>query len=221
MTSLRDDSPLARTALYLRLLYSPRQAEAFRRELEEAPDGMPPATAALLRTVDFTRLAIEQSARARNLLFRLKELSPSLFRIFANDSDLAMVSSFCDSDDFWEPKGRTLLESFCLFAAGRLSGAGGETDAALARLWGVMSGLQAAPASASPWSNASLRHNPAPDVHVEERFVSRWPLLTTEGTVVEANALREMAPRDRAYAIGVACGSDGIVVTSEAIERRP
>ena len=214
---LSVDTPAARSLLYLRLLYSPSQADALRWIVERQPHLLPEATADLLGTIDFERLAIEQMARVRNLRFELKSLAPEMFRWLGDGPDVEAVRAFCDAKDFWHPRGRTLLETFCLFVSARLP-LSVAPEQCLIRLWGIVSGLPVGLTSPTPWANSVLELEPKAGIVVEESFRSPWPLVTPHGEISDLHLIRATPPGDREYRIGVALGPGGVTVSCGPLE---
>jgi hypothetical protein len=178
------DSVESRSALYLRLLYSPRYADCARRSLEDDSHRLPQQTAELLRTLDFERLGIEQRARARNLAHQLGMSCKSLFALLSDDVRISLVRRFCDTEEFWTGRGRSLAENFCLVAFREFSERRERFLADVARLDGVLSGLVEAPGRPSPWPEVvGVAHErlELSDGGIGERFRSAFRLLDAAG----------------------------------------
>src|SRR5437773_2151222 len=73
---LELDTPVARTELYLRLLYSDASAESARSALASAT--LAGSTGEMLRRIDWDGLGVERRARRRNLFAQLIRRSPTL-----------------------------------------------------------------------------------------------------------------------------------------------
>lgn len=102
----------------------------------------------LKKNIDFARLSVEQAGRIRNLRTVLHSELKFLNLFLSKDEMLPYVRSYCNSEDFWLHKGRTLLEDFCLFLCGQ------PVDAKLkflAEVEGTSSGVSFDQRATTPW----------------------------------------------------------------------
>lgn len=198
-----NDSEATQTQLYIRLLFS---AECARQTAEALRTGaLPPRVAGWVRELDFSRLELERAARLRNLSFYLTRALDSLRALLEPSDWDVLVSSYCDSEQFWQHSGRNLAENFCLYAHDVLQARGQGFLASVARLDGVTSGLHAG--GASPW----------PGVHrggASETLVSAWPLLDAEGSLPGPQNIARLARRGaQSFEVTVTLLADGKVKT--------
>ncbi len=172
---LARDSLQARTQLYLRLLYS----DAAERELNRAViEVLPAPTQALLKSLDRGRISREREARIRNLAGFIRRGSPALAKFLGEELFLKCIDAFANSFYFWEGKGRTLVEAFCLFCFDKKI-INRQEGRDLAQLTGVASGLLANVNRSSPWSDHVLRiSRDAKGALAEESFECRGDLLS-------------------------------------------
>src|SRR5579862_4952673 len=177
---LNEDDVQARMALYLRLLYSEPDAAAARTAL--AAGRAAPATLAVLRGLDFERLQVERRARLSQLILHLGKQSQPLWVALGGETR-AVVSAFANSPLFWQVRGRTIVENFCLFAHERLEADGRPFLADLAELVGTMSALMAGLGPSSPWRDHDVPGVALPDAEGGESFVARFDLIDDDGTV--------------------------------------
>jgi hypothetical protein len=211
---LESDSPATRTALYLRLLYSPGAARAV-QSLGSDAEWCSPQTVAFVKSVDFERLALEQSARQRNLAHRLGEALPCSWSLLDSDLLRDLVARFVDAPAFWRFPGRSLSECFALVAWPILRERHLSFFADIVRLEGVLSGLIAQPAAAAPWQSlAGADHERIEADGVwSERFPSQWQLLDDDCRLpTPAKAAELMARSPGPHRISLTLEPDGIEI---------
>jgi hypothetical protein len=198
-----NDSAATQTQLYIRLLFS---AECARQTAKALQTGaLPPRVAGWVRALDFGRLDLERAARLRNLSFYLTRAVDTLRALLAPSDWDALVSSYCDSDQFWQQRGRNLAENFCLYAHDVLHARGQGFLASVARLDGVTSGLHAG--GTSPWPGV---HQGGPS----ETLVSAWPLLDDQGSLPGPQNIARLERRgDKPFEVTVTLLADGRVKT--------
>jgi hypothetical protein len=114
---LGTDYPESRTAVFLRLLYSRSFSASVCTTMETEPWVISEQMLGLLNTIDFGALAVERAARVTNLTRYLRRGSGALWECIGNALADRLVSAYSESENFWTPKGRTLVENFSLFAA--------------------------------------------------------------------------------------------------------
>jgi hypothetical protein len=209
---LQSTSPASRTALYLRLLYSPNSARAVQALLGGA-EGCEPQTLAFLRTIDFERLDLEQKARLRNLMHHLGEALPCSWALLGADLRRDLAERFVDTPSFWSFPGRSLPESFALVAWQLLQERQLSFLADTVRLEGVLSGIVTKPGAASPWldlAGAGHECDELPDGGRVEWFPSRWQLLTDDSQLPTPASAAELAARAPApHRISLTLDRDG------------
>lgn len=127
---------LTRTQTYLRALYG----VVDREDLDS------------FLSLDKQRLQVERDARVRNWVAQLRRACPRVAAV-AGANFGQLVSSFASSVLFWEVKGRTLAENFCLHLHGHLSPEF-EYLSDVAQLDGVISGV--CTGKASPWPPSAI-----------------------------------------------------------------
>jgi hypothetical protein len=161
--------------------------------MTECFEQIPSTTRAILETVNFDLLAIEQSARQRNILRHILRAAPSLEVVISQERLHELAASFVNSITFWSAHGRSLVENFCLFAFELLPVDSLERD--VIRLCGSAAGILAKPDAISPWS---------PDSEVDsthliegslatETFLSSWRLLDEAGALPIKENLEEVS----------------------------
>lgn len=120
-TSLREllgaNDLESRSAVFLRLLYSRSFSASVRTIMETEPWVISEQMLGLLNTIDFDALTVERAARVANLTRYLRRGSGALWECVGDTLADRLVSAYSDSESFWMPKGRTLVENFSLFAA--------------------------------------------------------------------------------------------------------
>jgi len=146
---LASDATAARLFVYQRMLYSTVVADVVFETARSFPSEVAEPMLEWIRGVDTEQLAAERAARVRNLSAHLARALPTLQGMLGTDLHREWVSRFADAIEFWQARGRTLAENYCLYVAPRLDDLFLST---LARLDGTLSGLAAAPRAASPWS---------------------------------------------------------------------
>jgi hypothetical protein len=192
MNHLAAETPQELARLYLQLLHSRRMANEARRHLTEEPAALGSGARALLETIDFEQLGAEQAGRVSDMLVSLKPVCPGLLATIGEERLHTLVAEYCESEYFWQARGRVLCENFCLFAYGALAERGDGFAADVARLDGVIIGLEAAPFAESPWpDHVKLAHE------AEECFVARFRVLDDQLDTPNASnveALRDAGP---------------------------
>jgi hypothetical protein len=194
---LQSDSPASRTALYLRLLYSPNSARAV-QELRGGAGWCNPQTLAFLKSIDFERLGLEQGARLRNLAHHLGEAYPCSWSLLDADLRRDLVEQFVEAPAFWRFPGRSLPESFALVAWPILRERQRSFLADVVRLEGVLSGFATRPTAAAPWLDlAGAGHEciAAADGGPTERFPSQWQLLDDDSQLPTPATAAELMTR--------------------------
>jgi hypothetical protein len=173
----------AQTKVYLRLLYSAR----FGQRIRGAVQRRRPFTSGsfgFLQSVNFEQLAAEQKARIRNLSFSLRAACELLAKVLPEPQFRELVAAYAESQLFWRGLGRSLGENFCVFAYSKFRGENALFLAETARLDGVISGVAAAAAQASPWrSHLALPHTQSPS---SETYSSSHCVITQHGAVRSA-----------------------------------
>ena len=114
---LGADDLESRSAVFLRLLYSRSFSASVCTTMETDPWMISEQMLVLLSTIDFGALRIERAARVTNLTRYLRRGSGALWECVGNALADRLVSAYSDSENFWTPRGRTLVENFSLFAA--------------------------------------------------------------------------------------------------------
>jgi len=147
----------------------------------------------LLATFDFDRIAPERNARLLHLTASLTRALDPLLGSLAPGEARQLVGAFCDSAFFWRGQGRSLAEHFCLFQHGVWTSDGRHAEADLARLYGVLSGLNEQPEKNSPWPGHTRES--AAGVRAAETFSTVWPLVSAAGEPVRLPAIIGSAPR--------------------------
>jgi len=209
---LQSDAPASRTALYLRLLYSPSCARAV-HALLGGTESCAPQTLAFLKSIDFERLGLEQKARLRNLMYHLGEAFPCSWRLMDVDLRRDLVERFVETPSFWRFPGRSLPESFALVAWQILRERQRSFLADVVRLEGVLSGFATAPSKAAPWQNlAGADHECVATTAGEtaERFPSQWQLLDDDSQLPTPSSAAELMARAPApHRISLTLDHDG------------
>jgi hypothetical protein len=170
--------------------------------VEDRPTLVPPTTRAVLATFDWRLLSLEQEARRRNLTKQVVRGLPSLETVLAPEMLAELMDGFVNSQEFWMPRGRTIQENFCLFAAEQMD-ADHRFERDVLRLCGIVTGLIAAPAMPSPWP-PQMEQEQAPTVDgalAVETFVSDWRLLGPAGSLPDGTNLNEVRERVRSSII--------------------
>lgn len=167
--------------MHLRVLYSADLTK-------EAPSIESLSTASyrqFMETFDCERLIVERRQRIADLIGHCRRQCEALWRAAGDERLANFMSAFAGDESFWEPRGRSLSENFCLFATARFTASGEEGLADLARLVGVVCGLSAAPDQQSPWPSAkpAPAHLRTPRVVATEAFVSSFDLLDSDSKV--------------------------------------
>lgn len=191
---LESDEPQARVLLYQRLLYSRRTAEEVQSLWRGGGGNISAPVEALLRTVDFARLTIEQRARLKNLSNHLSRTCAGLQAVLPVAEMEEVLARFVDSADFWLPRGRTLAENFCLFVYGQLSPVTHSLARDVARLDGIISGLSSDPDAPSPWAEhgAGEVAPTLPGSLKTESFIAEWHIIDADGNPPTADNLQHV-----------------------------
>jgi hypothetical protein len=176
---LQADTARARTELYLRLLYGSRICEEVLAFAARHPERVPATTRAVLGTIDPALLRLEHRARRRNLARHLLRAAPSLALAFEEAVLGEMVEAFTDAPEFWDARGRSLAENFCLFAWER-TGPAASFGRDVLRLCGIVTGQSVRP-EGSPWGAEGREPSPLPGAVALETFVSGWRLVDRAG----------------------------------------
>ena len=182
------DTLSARNDLYLRVLYSPGCSARLGDVMKHHPASLPAATRAFLEAIDPALLALEQVARRRGLLHHILRELPSLKWLFSAEALATLAATFVESDVFWQSRGRTLGENFCLFCVEQSGCPMSLLERDLARLLGVIAGLSAAPDKPSPWSTTQGHQRVEgmlPGSVAGEMFLSDFRLVDERGAVPE------------------------------------
>lgn len=127
--------------LYVRLLYSGTTSI-----LDDSIESQ-----YLIGHLDSDRLEVEHKARVRNLRTVLYTDMRFLNRFVDKNFMLDVVQGYCGSKEFWQHRGRTLLEDFCLFFYEQLT-----LDPRLrllAEIEGTSSGMSIDVMAKTPWCN--------------------------------------------------------------------
>ena len=125
---------------YLRALYTEVEIHG---PIDDASDFV-------LRHMDLERLRVERAARLRNLRTVLHGNMYLLSRLIDKKSLLPIVQAYASSELFWQHRGRTLVEDFCMFYTNEW-GKSDAVSALVAKVEGVYSGLSASIDVVSPW----------------------------------------------------------------------
>ena len=178
----------ARMEIYLRLFYSPTFAALAERAITlpraSALEPGPASVLGCLRLVDFERLKVEQRGRLSQLGRQLRKQAQPLWASLSTEEISRLVATFADAPEFWQPRGRSGTENFCLFAHAAFEREGRFFLADLAQLLGTISGSSAHYDRPSPWPNRRTAP-PAPSgkVLASEAFVARCSLLDENGHI--------------------------------------
>lgn len=163
---------------YLKLLYSPSFFHNDQAHLRET---------FVIKDDD---LVAEQQARHRNLFNFLKMSNPPLFLVLEEFQLKTEVSEYCDSDNFWQFQGRTLLENFCLYIYNKPSYMNKVFIREVAKVSGIISGLFQAyrdNSIISPWKNRVQFFDTQSQKTVEESFESSIPIINASGIIEDIN----------------------------------
>lgn len=125
-----------------------------------------------LAGLDTDRLDVETNARRRNLRKNLKDDSLFLKKAVSDAELLKMVDHFTRSPAFWEFRGRTLFENFCLCICEDDPGLNLKLQA-LAELDGTVSGLSVSN-EFSPWKTHRFVRE---EVSASEEFTLPFDLI--------------------------------------------
>jgi hypothetical protein len=211
---LQSGSPASRTALYLRLLYSPSCARAV-QALPGGGEWCDPQALAFVKSIDFVRLGLERNARLRNLAHHLGEAFPCSWLLLDADLRRDLVERFVETPSFWRFPGRSLPESFALAAWQILRERQLSFLADIVRLEGVLSGFATAPAKAAPWQDlagADHRCIAVADGGPAERFPSQWQLLDDDSQLPTPTSAAELMARAPApHHISLTLDPDGSI----------
>jgi hypothetical protein len=214
---LHSASPANRTALYLRLLYSPSCAQLARSLRASGDSACHAQTLAFLQSVDFDRLALEQRARLRNLAHHLSESFAYSWPVLEPALRRELVERFVDEPAFWRFTGRSLAESFAVVAWQVLRARRCAFLADLVRLEGVLSGLLAGSTAPAPWQalpDADHEHVPDAAAGPTERFPSQWQLLDDNGELpTPARAGELMARVPSHHRLSLTLEPDGVEIS--------
>jgi hypothetical protein len=186
---LATDTPVARTELYLRLLYSDASADAARTALAAAAVGGP--TAAMLQQIDWQGLDVERRARRRNLFAQLVRRSPTLMGAIGEPLLRPLLDAFTNDDAFWSGSGRTLLENFAFAVHDRLRRDGFDYEADVLVLEALISGVHSDSDLPPPWTCWDRWAGPIEVQGAEhaESLVTRWQLLDADGRLPTADTV--------------------------------
>lgn len=172
------DTAEARLLFYLRLLYS-HTFEATASAFEAA---LPAETGKLLRLVP-PGIAMERRARLANLTRYLVKNTSMLGLVVDDERLRSWIEKWVSAPDFWDGRGRTLVESFCLFLYPVLR-RHSRYHAEIVRLEGVLAGAPRGNDDQSPWSAPGLSLDHATRREGEamiESFQSAFELLDCDG----------------------------------------
>jgi len=138
------DSATARQTIYLRLLFSKKSFNYFYEKMNL----FPAKTRTMLSDINEAELRLEREARQRNLIYSFNRVMKDFMTLFTHEEQLSLVQSFCDSEEFWNPSGRTLNETFCIFVWHQKEDS---LVKAAAHLNGVLSGICKPVTDKHPW----------------------------------------------------------------------
>lgn len=189
-TLLCEDTAVARTKLYLRMLYSQECARLVRNRLEGEGHELSRSTLALLSQIDWDGLKHEQAARLRNLYAQLLRRSLTLTSTFSSARLQELLIAFTDSPAFWRCLGRTLLENFAFAVYGCLINNGEIYEAEVLRLTGLISGVHSKSDLPSPWASEDLGEPGSfalGEVEHVESFVSSCTCVNSNGQIIKAS----------------------------------
>jgi len=131
---------------YLKILYSEKEWAKCKEDKTEQ-------MLVLKSSIDIERLIVERKARVRNLRTHLHQSLLLLPKFLTRKEFLPLVTNFCNSDLFWEYKGRTLEENFCFYLIKQNELNGPLQD--LAKIDGILIGLGSNSKAPSPWGNSN------------------------------------------------------------------
>lgn len=139
----------------------------------------------IMSNVSVCRLEVERNARVRNLRTVLYSDMRILNQYVCKSKLLGVVQGYCGSKSFWEHRGRTLLEDFCLFYAQQ-----NEIHPRLrllSEVEGTLSGHSVAQNRPSPWGS----HQKTLDGDEEYFFAAWWarPKDLMSGALLEKAAI--------------------------------
>lgn len=167
---------------YLRILYSPNYAANFFANQQSTV-----CEAQLKPFINQEYLAVEQYARFRNFIYHLK-LSLTLVNNLLTEDELSdIIKIYLDAPDFWDFKGRSLLENFCLFAYKILNNENKKIQASLIMLQGVVAGLMNQPEMNSPWEHVVEQT----DTQAKEIFLTDYQLISSSGKILSPNEVSD------------------------------
>lgn len=157
LLNLQINSLNVLTENYLRLLYSPSFSK---KNLHQNIN--------ILKEINSDYLAAEQYARSLNFLNHMKLTCFPIINLIDENEFALIVNSYCDSDDFWIFRGRTLTENFCLFGY-KLIKPMSLVKAEIFKIMGVISGVMSSKINTSPWPEHELYSD---FQNISERFFS-------------------------------------------------
>jgi hypothetical protein len=172
---------------YLKLLYSPVFTDQFfaTKQTAHCENFLKPF-------INRERLRAEQHARFRNFIFHIRMSLTLLDDILTTEELESITLSYLDSADFWDFRGRSLIENFCLFAYKNLNIDNKPITADLIKLQGIVAGLMADCEKSSPWEGGIVTVN---QQIAKESFFSKFKLVSDSGQVITRVEAQEDSPQ--------------------------
>jgi len=160
---------------YLKLLYSPSFSTNYQKLSDNKVNH-------LLHNVNIEHLKFEQGARQRNLFKFFQTATPLFTNFFSEEVLRKAVAGYCDSDDFWQFRGRNIVENFCLYFHNYLVRDKNNFGADITKLYGIISGLSHTMDLNSPWQGSLVSYDPYSFIW-KEKFHSLFQLIQTNGEI--------------------------------------
>ncbi len=203
------------TNLYLQLLYSQKAAELAKEKLNA--QSASPLVLKLLKTINFDRLSIEREARIGNLTTQLARICRIFFSICPRPRARVYVAQFCQSNLFWEFKGRSLEENFAVFLFDHLKSEGEFGLAEVIKLDGIISAVQIATDLESPWKDStSIPSQTVNEMVIPcEEYETPFPLVDSRNILINADNLQELMK----YPVGPYSASVRLVPENQVVVR--
>lgn len=179
---LYNNDVIARMNIHMRLLYS--ETDAKRAQLALERRDIPSENWEMLAAVNFIRLAVERQSRIGQLVLHLGKQCGPLWSCISQSHIFELVSDFANSEEFWQVRGRTLAENFCMYVHSKFKEKENSFLGNLAELLGTMSALMANSEAKSPWTG---HRQPSFSVGREiqsEAFLSDFDLLDCNGKIL-------------------------------------
>ena len=145
----------------------------------------------VLQNMSPDRLQVERAARLRNLRTVLHGDMKLMNQKVSKEALLPLVQAYASASCFWQHRGRSLIEDFCLFVAE--SNDVDPVTRLLAHVEGVYSGLSVSPTKKTPWLTHDMtRENNEVIESFDSPMTLNWEALRSEKNTyqVEVQASR-------------------------------